>query len=140
MSRRSAAPAPAQKPDDSAQAALWLPPPVKPPQISSRVAASPAAYRPGTLVAHWSLVMRKPPVPRTVPSSRSATGKCWVKGSMPRRSKVRKKFGCAWRIHCLICASALSRQANTGWVCSVLAMMPRPRDEPAPSMGVPEAS
>ena len=30
-------------PDDIAQAALWLPPPVKPPQISSRVAASPAA-------------------------------------------------------------------------------------------------
>ncbi len=33
----------AQEPDDIAQAALWLPPPVKPPQISSRVAASPAA-------------------------------------------------------------------------------------------------
>ena len=58
-----------------AQAALWLPPPVKPPQISSRVAASPAAYRPGTVVAHVVVDGRRPPVPRTVPSRRRVTGK-----------------------------------------------------------------
>ena len=40
----------AQLPDDAAHAALWLPPPVNPPQMSSRVAVSPAAYRPGTSV------------------------------------------------------------------------------------------
>ncbi len=46
-----AAPSPAKEPEESAHAELWLPPPVKPPQISSRVAASPAANRPGTVVA-----------------------------------------------------------------------------------------
>ncbi len=40
---KCAAARPAQMPEEIAQAALWLPPPVKPPQISSRVAASPAA-------------------------------------------------------------------------------------------------
>ena len=35
-----------------------------------------------------------PPVPRTVPSRRSVTGKCCVKGSMPCRSKGTKKLGC----------------------------------------------
>ena len=38
-----AAARPAQLPDESAQAALWLPPPVNPPQMYSRVATSPAA-------------------------------------------------------------------------------------------------
>src|SRR5436305_807025 len=70
-----AAPWPAHEPEEIAQAALWLPPPVNPPQMGSRVAASPAAYRPDTLVAQSSLVIRNPPVPRTVPSRRSVTEK-----------------------------------------------------------------
>ena len=40
---KRAAEAPANAPVEIAHAALWLPPPVKPPQIGSRVALSPAA-------------------------------------------------------------------------------------------------
>ena len=63
-----AAPSPAHVPEQIAQDALKAPPPDLAPVTRSRVAASPAAYNPGTVVALSSPVIRIPPVPRTVPS------------------------------------------------------------------------
>jgi len=61
LSAWRAAPWPAHVPEEIAQAELWLPPPVKAPQISSRVAASPAANRPGTVVEHSSSTIPQTP-------------------------------------------------------------------------------
>src|SRR3954453_1014389 len=65
-----AALAPAHVPEEIAQAPLWLPPPLMAPVTSSRVAASPAANRPGTAVSRSADTSPNPPVPRTVPSRR----------------------------------------------------------------------
>ena len=134
-----AAPAPAQLPDDIAHAALWLPPPVKPPQISSRVAACPATNRPGTPVAQSSETTRTPPVPRTVPSSSIVTGKRSVNGSMPCRSKARKKFGWPRRIARRVSSSARSMTQWTFSVSSARAIFERPRVLPAPSSTEPSS-
>ena len=124
--RRAAAPVPAQLPDDIAQAALWLPPPVKPPQISSRVAASPAAYRPGTSVAQSSSAIRMPPVPRTVPSASRVIAKRSVNGSIPSRSKAgRSSAGPGASRACSARWPGRSAQ-NTGSSASVRAMTERP--------------
>ncbi|MFF3327892.1 hypothetical protein [Streptomyces sp. NPDC002889] len=103
----AAAPRPAQLPEEAAHAALWLPPPVKPPQISSLVAVSPAAYRPGTSVEQSSPAIRTPPVPLTVPSASRVISNRSVNGSMPSRSKTRKKFG--WPQRIARCSSGMAR-------------------------------
>ena len=124
LREKSAAARPAMLPLPIAQVMFGPAPPVKPPQLSSRVAASPAAYRPGTVVPHSSLAMRTPPVPRTVPSSRRVICQRCSNGSIPTLSKAAKKFGCIrrsiWRVSCL--SVPLSSLQYTGALSSSLAM------------------
>ncbi len=95
---------------------------------------------PSTLVAQLSSTIRKPPVPRTVPSRRSVIGKRCVKGSTPVRSSGRKKFGCArasppWSRHRRLIQLRVDRALE-----QPRAITERPPLDWAPGIGLPSTS
>src|SRR5271163_514202 len=124
-----AAARPAHWPEESAQEELIAPPPLIAPATRSRLATSPAANRPPTLVVHSTSTIRKPQQPLTVPSAVQVTSKRSLKGSTPRRSNVSGTLGEIRDSRALISSGIRSRRQN---IRPDSKARPRPRELSGP--------